>query len=772
MTNTSNAPASALSPHVHDLQRRLLRDVIRRSKEFLCSGELLPDDEVGTDASSSGGPVANVWTDPASQASVAAAKPQRSRLQTAFDRCQFGRPVAEEMTAAEIAAAIHAGDDPWAASTDGQHPSEDLPVRELLSASGLLRTFGSKTAVADMTAPGALTVVQVLSDDRRKDLHRDLVDIVPTFLRMAGEMIDGTDDSRLKLAVLALDKSDRTGTRGDRIVQEREISKMRSILDKHIAANAAVLLLVASTGDLTDAARAVGPKSVSWAAPRTHDIVEILRATHSMTGLLAEDAIRAALPSPDAVANLDLSLWQRAFTETSPIRVARQLAKLCAPRPRPAGPTLDDVHGQPAVRAELEGLAADVAAWKIGKLDWSEVASSLLLTGPPGTGKTMTAAALAGSAQMHFVSTSYGACQAAGHLGDYLASMSARVNEAIANAPSLFFLDEVDSYPRRDAIGGSNARYATSVVNALLTELTRLNDTPGVIVVGASNFPDNIDAAITRAGRMDRHIRLGPLDRAGIAAILRGHLGASLPDLDQEPIVNRLLGCTGADIAALARLARGFARRHGREVSAIDLDEAANQIAPKPTGTSDWETAVHEAGHIVVSAVLDLAPPRSARLTAQGGEVSIDLPDRLTRDALDRRMAAIMGGRAAEELILGSIGHASGIGSQSDLGIATRIGLKIETEYGLGQGLMHTPIPTDDRTRLPEGLRRRVERHLSNAMRRASDVVAGQEEAVRQIAEALQSERELDAERIADLTKHLRGIGETGAPVHQLQLVH
>lgn len=757
MTDTSNAPSCALSPHVLDLQRGLLREVIRRFDTFHVTGEVLPDTGWGAgppDESGSAEPAADPMEAPTSS------------LQAAFANRRFHRPIAEDLTPGDCAALIARGDDPWAAGIDASGPIETVPVRDLLAACGLVRAFGDEAALDALLEPGAITLIPVRSSDQRAELYKALKDIVPPFMDLAGR------SEQPKLAILRMDDLDTSGRRDMQIVSQREIDRRREDFDTAVARNTPILILASGAKTLPDIARRLPMRILPWPGMATDDIVEVLRATHSHTGCLAEEAIRMALPPADRAAALAPILWRRAMTEVSPIRAAQRLSDFCADVPAPAGLTLADLHGQPLVRAELEGLVTDVEAWRAERLDWSDVTSSFLLTGPPGTGKTMAATALAGSANVHCVSTSYGACQAAGHLGDYLKAMKACVDEAIERAPSIFFLDEINSYPRRDGDDRHGSRYNANVVNALLTDLTRLANVPGVIVIGATNHPERVDPAIVRSGRFDRHLRLDLPDRAGVATILKGQLGPDCVAFDVRGTVDQLLGCTGADIAALVRLARGFARRNSRQVNAIDLDQAVDQIAPRPTGTSDWETAVHEAGHIAVSAVLDLAPPRSARLTVQGGEVSVDLPDRLTRDALDRRMAAVMGGRAAEELILGNIGHASGIGSQSDLGVATNIGLKIETEYGLGEGLIYAPIPADDRTRLPEGLRRRIERHLSTAMRRASDIVAGQEVAVRQIADALLCERELDAGRIADLTQNLRGIGETGGPIRQLQLVH
>ncbi len=247
--------------------------------------------------------------------------------------------------------------------------------------------------------------------------------------------------------VLRLDDPVTTGSRDGQITARREGDRRRQDVDVAVGRNAPMLILAGGTDALPDVARRLAVRVQPWPELTAGDIVEILRVTHSRTGCLSEAAIRSALPPAERAAALPTILWERALTEVSPIRVARQLAAFCAESPKPKGPTLADLHGQPAVRAELEALVQDVEAWRAEQLDWSEVTSSFLLTGPPGVGKTMTAAALAGSADVHLVSTSYGACQAAGHLGDYLKAMTARVDEAIERTPSVFFLDEIDSLP-------------------------------------------------------------------------------------------------------------------------------------------------------------------------------------------------------------------------------------------------------------------------------------------------------------------------------------
>ena len=151
--------------------------------------------------------------------------------------------------------------------------------------------------------------------------------------------------------------------------------------------------------------------------------------------------------------------------------------------------------------------------------------SSFVFYGPPGTGKTLLAEALAGSAGVNFVKTGYAECQRNGHQGEMLKALYAAADKAIASTPAIFFIDEIDSFYSRTA--DTNSKYILGVVNGFLTQLDRLNATPGVIIVAATNHLDMIDPAVIRSGRFDRHIPVEPLDCAGVNAMLM----AELPDV-------------------------------------------------------------------------------------------------------------------------------------------------------------------------------------------------------------------------------------------------
>lgn len=185
------------------------------------------------------------------------------------------------------------------------------------------------------------------------------------------------------------------------------------------------------------------------------------------------------------------------------------------------GPSLDDVFGQSEAVDTLRQVVSDLDAWRAGTLPWSEVTTSFLLAGPPGTGKTMLAEALARSAGITLVKTSYSDVQKMGHQGDALKALNAAAEQAKSNRPSVFFLDEVDSFYKRNQ---SSNGYILGMVNGLLTLIDALTVTEGVVLLAATNDPERVDPAVIRSGRFDRHIRVGRPDRAGIRAMLEAAL--------------------------------------------------------------------------------------------------------------------------------------------------------------------------------------------------------------------------------------------------------
>ncbi|MBM2578171.1 AAA family ATPase [Jannaschia sp. Os4] len=745
MSNFSEASAGAVSPHARIL-RATLRDLVLRH---------------ATVGASDADPIDGLSIEELERGIDAAEKASPPSVPLAVTMAHSGTvpPLADEMDPEEIAACLARGDDPCAAGIDGVAPSPTPPVAGLLVTCRLARIFDGPEAIDAAMAPGALTVVTVPMRAARETVMDDLSALMPAFLR-AGSRAVG-------LRAPEPDALPRVLMPGEETAQvargSRRPSRSVAQLDDTVGRGLPAIVIVGGLDDLTTAARAVVSREVKWPILGDSDVVELLRATHSTTGQLSEDAIRAALPPAQALDALPHALWRRALAETSPLRAARQLAAFAEALPRPSGPTLSDLHVPPRVRNALDGLAADLRAWKAGRLAWTNVSPSLLFAGPPGTGKTLAAACIAGSADATFVSTSFADCQRYGHMGDYLAAMSDRVEEAIARTPSVFFLDELDSFGTRDP-RARNGRYMAAVVNGLLEQLSRLHATPGVAVIGATNHPDRVDPAIVRAGRFDRHLPLDLPDRAGIEAILRSHvetaIGGGTAEIDIRSVASNLVGRSGADAAAVVRLAAGMARRRGDALNADDLAHAAHEIAPAHDAATVHATAVHEAGHVIVAAVLGLPLSGPARLTHRGGEVEVAMPALMTSDTVDTRLVALLAGRAAEGVLLGRVSHGAGLGEGSDLDRATDLALRAETEWGLEGSRLNTPVPRARRCELPLGVRRKLELRLAAADRRAREIVSAHRSDVLRIAHALRSERELSPMRLAELTAPLRSVGD------------
>lgn len=583
-----------------------------------------------------------------------------------------GVPVASTLSPSEIAESIGAGNDPWAEDLHGHVPTrlEEPPMKWLLSAVRFAGLCEKDDHVARFLAPGNITVLTIPRQDEREIFWRTAPDLKQAFAAINHS--GGGDWSCLQSVVYG---SESTGSRSE----ERAGAQFRESITTAIARGVPILAMVSHPRDMPEVAQALCDLTFTLPPLSRAMVLELLRVTHSATGQLAEDAVLAQLPGDDALGAMPLAVVRNAFSFGTTLRVAQRLAKIARGLNVKSGVTLDDMALPGSIRNDLDQIVADLSAWRSGTLDWRDVSASIFVHGPPGNGKTMVAACLAGSAGIPVVATSYADCQRHGHQGDYLKAMNEKVEEAIARAPCVFVVDEMDAYQVRNR-SSRNSDYNIGVVNGLLEQLSRLNETPGVIVVGAANHPAMIEPAILRPGRFDRHYAIGSPDLSGIERILCGSLGSKIGDCDIAVAAKRLQGCSGATVAAVIRDAKAVARREGSQVNTAILTTAIERAAPMKPEADRHRIAIHEAGHVVVTWRLTGKLPITVRLTPEGGEVRSDPVSYETVQTARDRIAGLLAGRAAEQIIIGSISS----GAADDLVQATEVAFMMHHSWALG----------------------------------------------------------------------------------------
>ena len=275
----------------------------------------------------------------------------------------------------------------------------------------------------------------------------------------------------------------------------------------------------------------------------------------------------------------------------------------------PSGPLLSELAGMADASSWGKSLARDIPDFYAGRLPWSDVDPGCVLHGPPGTGKTTFAKALAATLRLPLITTTYGDWQSAedGHLGSLIKAMRAAFARATTFAPCIFFIDELDSVPTRGATG-AHAFYQNGVTNALLKCFDELRDIQGVITIGACNHPELLDPALVRAGRLDRLIAITLPTVEELPRIIKFHLrddAAAIGDLSSVALL--CVGSSGAEIEKIVRESRRIARDARRSLRRDDLIAAIEAAAPKMTDEDQRRVAIHEAGHAVVALRLGLS---------------------------------------------------------------------------------------------------------------------------------------------------------------------
>jgi len=393
---------------------------------------------------------------------------------------------------------------------------------------------------------------------------------------------------------------------------------------------------------------------------------------------------------------------------------------------------LRDLSGYGEAKTWGVQLAADLADYKSGKLDWEDVDKGLLLSGSPGCGKSFYARALAEECQVPLLLSSYSDWESATGSGNLIAkSIKKAFADARKKAPCIVFIDEIDSVGSRGQ-RGHNSGWFDVVINTLLAELDGAEPRIGVVVIGATNHPASIDPALLRPGRLDRHIAIPRPTIADLKGILAHHLG-HLGGLDRAARDCR--GLSPAEIAQVAREARRLARTCKRKVMAADVSDVIASRRGAHSADFDRIVCIHEAGHAIIFSRLGFAVEF---VDADNRQTLASLPAGSPKiDEIERHLAGTMGGRAAEIAVFGEPSH----GSTTDLEQATSMAYLAISKAGLGGSLIS--LPDNLAISLPD-VRKRVEDLLTRAMDRASNVIAENRPALEALAAVLAENRYLD----------------------------
>ena len=424
----------------------------------------------------------------------------------------------------------------------------------------------------------------------------------------------------------------------------------------------------------------------------------------------------------------------------------------------------DDVAGVDEARAELtetiEFLRNPERFSRLG----GRVPRGILLYGPPGTGKTLLARAAAKEAGVAFLSASGSSFQE-----KFAGLGAARVRHLFGKgrklSPCIIFIDEIDALGRQRGRGGDSASAdQDQTLNQLLVEMDGFDQSSAVVVIASTNRPDILDKALTRPGRFDREIAVNLADVSGREAILKVHArNLKLEDgLDLQWIARGTPGFSGAELANLMNEAAiaatrddasAVARKH-IEIARDRILMGAERQGFMMDDDERYATAVHEAGHVAVGLAVENGDPiHKVSILPRGRALGVtqSLPERdrfmKKREYLEDQIALLLGGRAAEQILLSTMTA----GASNDIERAVEIARRMVSEFGMSRlGPIHLGQADQQRSQsLLDKVEEATTELINEQLERACRIVTAEQESIARLVELLMERDTLDAEEIA-----------------------
>ncbi len=443
--------------------------------------------------------------------------------------------------------------------------------------------------------------------------------------------------------------------------------------------------------------------------------------------------------------------------------------------------TFADIAGSDEAKQDLSEVVEFLKYPKKFSSLGARIPKGVLLVGPPGTGKTMLSRAVAGEANVPFFSIS-----GSEFVEMFVGVGASRVRDLFAkakkNAPCIIFIDEIDAVGRRRGSGmGGGHDEREQTLNQILVEMDGFEQGQNVIVLAATNRADVLDPALLRPGRFDRRVNIGLPDRKEREAILKVHFAKKplAKDVDLDALAAKSAGSSGADLANIANESAIIAARNNHhQISQLDVTEAFERVAIGPerkskvmTEGDKITTAYHEAGHALVGHVLpDSDPVHKVTIIPRGGTGGVTwfIPpeDRVYVSLVQFKdmLARGMGGRIAEEVVLGADHITTGAGS--DLQHAAEVARDMVVNQGMGKQLRDQVFKTDDGLMLDKLVHEReysddtakvidreVESLITEAANRARIVIKANRDKLEALKDKLLEKETVDAEEVAEILK-------------------